>query len=268
MDSLQYSLISILNYGLGTQNSCTLPHNLDWKELMVMSQQHGVDAIVLDGIERLAEEGRANIDLTTKLSWIGAVAQQEQIYIKKKRVLADLSKIYAKHGIRMMVLKGLGLSLNYPKPEHRICNDIDIYLFGEQKRADRILKNEYKIEIDNSEHQHSIFYFHGVMIENHYNFLNIYAHLSSRKIEKKLKVLSSAGLQGANIEGQTVYFPSADFNALFILRHTASHFAGSAMNIRQVIDWGLFVKKHHDEIDWNMLLPFIKDMNMDKFYDA
>lgn len=40
------------------------------------------------------------------------------------------------------------------------------------------------------------------------------------------------------------------------------------MNIRQVIDWGLFVKKHHNEVDWNALLPFIKELNMDKFYDA
>lgn len=36
----------------------------------------------------------------------------------------------------MMVLKGYGLSLNYLKPSHRPCGDIDIWLFGKQKEAD------------------------------------------------------------------------------------------------------------------------------------
>lgn len=130
------------------------------------------------------------------------------------------------------------------------------------------MNQELGIKIDNSEHQHSIFVYQGETVENHYDFLNVYAHLSSRKIEKRLKELATKATPFKMKNGAEVWLPPADFNALFILRHTASHFAGSAMNIRQIIDWGLFVKNHHDEVDWNSLLPLVKELNMHHFYDA
>lgn len=263
----QQALASLLSLGLGNKRCREIPAQVDWEQVMLLSQKHGVESIVLDGIERCQkEEGRGKIQIRQDilLQWIGVASQQEQIYQKQKTLIKDLADFYAKHGIRMMVLKGIGLSLNYPKPEHRNCSDLDLYLFGEQKRADKLLYDKTGIEIDNSHHHHSVFNYKGLSVENHYDFLNVYSHPSSRKIEKRLKKLANTNLTN----NTNIYLPSADFNALFILRHTAAHFAGSAMNIRQVIDWGLFVKKHHDEVDWYALLPFIKELNMDKFYDA
>lgn len=122
-------------------------------------------------------------------------------------------------------------------------------MFGEQQRADRLLHEKQDIKIDNSHHHHSVFNYKGLTVENHYDFLNIYAHLSSRIIEKRLKELAENAVPLKMKDGTEVWLPSADFNALFILRHTAAHFAGSAMIIRQIIDWGMFVQKHHDEVN-------------------
>ena len=267
MEKEQQILVSLLSLGLGNKECCEIPVQMDWEQVMLLSQMHGVESIVLDGIERSRKnDGRGKIQIPQEilLQWIGVASQQEQIYQKQKTLIKELADFYAKYSIRMMVLKGWGLSLNYPKPEHRNCSDLDIYLFGEQKKADKLLHDELGIEIDNSHHHHSVFNYKGLSVENHYDFLNVYSHLSSRKIEKRLKDFANTNLTN----NTNIYLPSADFNVLFILRHTAAHFAGSAMNIRQILDWGLFVKRYHNVIDWDSLLPFIKEMNMHQFYDA
>ncbi len=269
MANEQSVLFQLLQYGLGNSGQCNIPHDIDWQEVLAQSQKHGVDTIVLDGIQRCYNNNNAvEIESSVKFKWLGCEQQQEQIYAKHEKIIGDLARFYAKHNIRMMVLKGWGLSLNYPIPCHRACSDLDIYLFGEQKKADKLLSDELGIKIDNTHHHHSVFVFKGLSVENHYDFINIYSHLSSRKIEKWLKKLAAKAIPFKMKDSTEIWLPSADFNALFILRHTASHFAGCAMNIRQVIDWGLFVKNHHDEVNWNTLLPLIKDLNMHYFYDA
>lgn len=89
----------------------------------------------------------------------------------------------------MMVLKGYACSLNWPKPEHRPCGDIDIWLFGQQKEADKALSKEKGIEIDKSHHHHTVFYWGEFMVENHYDFINVHQNKTNAKLEKVLKEL-------------------------------------------------------------------------------
>lgn len=86
-----------------------------------------------------------------------------------------------------MVLKGYACSLDWPKPEHRPCGDIDIWLFGKQKESDSLLDKELGINIDSSEHHHTVFYWRGFMMENHYDFIEVHHHSSSPILEKILK---------------------------------------------------------------------------------
>lgn len=69
------------------------------------------------------------------------------------------------------------------------------------------------------------------------------------------------------MEYDGIALPSADFNALFLLRHCASHFAATEMTLRQVLDWGLFMEKKHKAINWEEYLPFIKREEMFRFYN-
>lgn len=196
------------------------------------------------------------------LDWIGCVNQIEKQYLHNENTMNALAAFYRKYGFKMMVLKGYGLSLNYPVSSQRPSGDIDIYLFGEQKKADELLHSELGIEIDNSHHHHTVFAFQGEMVENHYDFLNIHARRSNKRIEAKLKGLS---LQSVEIDG--IYYPSVMFNAIYLLRHCAAHFASTVMNIRQILDWGLFLKKYHQKINWDEYLPYIKQEGMYRFYN-
>lgn len=91
------------------------------------------------------------------------------------------------------------------------------------------------------------------MVENHYDFLNIHAHLSNRIIEERLQQLTTQPMEQITIEdGENkaiAYLPSPDFHALFMLRHSASHFAAERIVIRHLLDWRYFVEKYAEQID-------------------
>lgn len=62
--------------------------------------------------------------------------------------MTDLARLYANNGIRMMVVKGYGLSLDWPVPNHRPVGDLDIYNFGKWKEADVLVAKECCIKED------------------------------------------------------------------------------------------------------------------------
>ena len=264
-------LIQTIRSGLGLPIMPIGASHPDWAKIYRMAAQQGVAAIAWDGVQRYLRErnitSEQGIDKGTKLQWALAVEQTEKRYAKQVKAIVKLADIYAEHGIKILILKGYGLSLMYPVPEHRRCSDVDIWLFGEQQRADDILRKELGINIDEGRHHHTVFFVDGVMIENHYDFLNIHSHHSNRDIEARLRELT-AEPESITIEGRTLYRPNANCHALFLLRHAASHFAAVEIVLRHIIDWAMFVKHNHASIDWPWLREVCRKHNMELFLDA
>lgn len=259
--------------------------NTDWLSLYSLSATHNVAAITWDYFQQAIGEGVISQEqLPTKMQkiqWVLAVEQVENKYAHQKQVIVKLARLFAEHNIKMMILKGYGLSLNYPVPNHRPCSDVDIWLFEErqmsdgtikrcsaQQSADRLLQEHLNIVIDDTKHHHTVFYVDGVMVENHYDFLNIHAHLSNRTIEQRLQQLAQQPMEQVLVDGQTVYLPSPDFNALFLLRHSAAHFAAERIVIRHLLDWRYFVEKYAQQIDWKALDEIATQTNMHRFLNC
>ncbi len=230
--------------------------------------QQGIAAFVYDGLQKAVEAGTISNDSISreiKMNLFSHTMQVEKMYHKHEKVIRELAKFYAEHGIKMMVLKGYGLSLLYPKPNHRPCGDIDIWLFGEQERADKLLHEEMGVTIDYGHQHHTVFSVGGVMIENHFEFVNVLSHRSNRDIELELRKTIKGGGLIRDERIDNVYYPPVNFNALFLLRHAAAHFAGSEIALRHVTDWAMFVKRYHKEIDWDWLVRFAKEQNILQF---
>lgn len=62
--------------------------------------------------------------------------------------------------------------------------------------------------------------------------------------------------------------PPANFNALFLLRHAASHFAATEIGMRHVADWAMFIEHSHNGIDWEALYVLARRMNMHRFLNC
>ena len=257
--------------GLG-HAGITIPNIVNWTELKALAEQHGLLGVVVDGIEEIRRKrlgGRCNLpDKLFLTQWIGEVIHEyEYRYEAYGHAIGEMAAFYNSHGYKMMVLKGYACSMDWPKPEHRPCGDIDIWLFGRQKDADAALVKEKGIRIDKSHHHHTVFGWGDFMVENHYDFINVHHHKSNAEIEKILKDLGSDDTHFVELNGEKVYLPSPNLHALFLLKHLMMHFAAEGIMLRQLVDWGFFVKAHTNEIDWPWLLDVLERFGMRNMYN-
>lgn len=261
--------LALVRLGIGNAATTMLPYRIDWDEIEALAKQQGLLGVIYDGVVcHTNSTDSTNLwPLTTKLRWIGEVAQEYELrYALYKKAVADLEDWYQAHGYRMMLLKGLACGQDWPRPEHRSYGDIDIYLFGKYKEADEALRQAQgpEFKIDRSHHHHTVFKWQGFTVENHYDFVNVHVHRSSRELEHIFKGLANTDC--TNITD--VCLPSANLHALFLVRHMVSHFSGARMSLRQVLDWGFFVKAHGKEVDWPWLISVLEKYHMKAFFDC
>jgi hypothetical protein len=271
--------LSLVRLGISHQPASsfksTVPSEFDWSALKALAEQHGLSAVVLDGLNEVNSNSQlSGLNSQFKLSWIGEVMQNYDLrYVQYEKAIGSLAGWYNQHGYKMMVLKGYACSLDWPRPEHRPCGDIDLWLFGQQSEADADLglwlKDQgLKTKIDTGHHHHTVFEWDGFMVENHYDFLNVHHHKSNVELESILKDLGKDDSHFVELNGEKVYLPSANLHALFLLRHSMSNFASSGFQLRQLLDWAFFVEKHSREIDWNWLDSQLEHFGMKKLYDV
>ena len=250
---LQKSFLSLVRLGIG-QSDNEFTSVEDWSALQALAMEQGLYAIVLDGIEKLPESSRP--PQVTLLEWIGEVLQSyDYAYEQYCKTIAEMAGFYNSHGFKMMVLKGYACSLDWPKPEHRPCGDIDIWQFGKQKASDALLESlkvqgVQKFKIDRSHHHHTIFSWGDFTVENHYDFINIHHLKGNVQLEKIFKGLGQDESHYVELNNEKVYLPSSNLHALFLLKHMIAHFVGERITLRQLLDWAFFIKNHGKEIDW------------------
>ena len=287
-------LLKLIALGLGHAVDGGISAQSDWEAVFQQALSHGLDAVAFDGLHCLYEGDSGSDEKLDEMlgdlryEWFGFTLQCEQDYADYLQTLHDLITFYNTEGIPVLLLKGYGLSLDYPVPSHRPMGDIDLYLFGRQAEADRLIMEKWGIRPDLSHHDHSVVRFRKRLVENHYDLINVHAHRSSHRLEPLLKELATRNpcphllqvsrlqdpsdrnepKKSAGTDAAQVLLPGADFNALFLLRHAASHFAATGINLRQLLDWLLFVEHHSNECDWDALYAVLRRENMQRFANS
>ena len=258
-------LLSLIRLGVGHYAE-PLPLYVNWISIQSLALQQGLYAIALDGIEKLPENIRPKQELL--LEWIGEVLQSyEYCYDAYKKTIAEMAGFYNSHGYKMMILKGYVCSLDWPKPEHRPCGDIDIWQFGDYKSADSCVAKEKRVEIDSSHHHHTVFEWGEFTVENHYDFVNVHANRTNAQLEVIFKELGKDETHFIELHGERVYLPSSNLHALFLLRHAIIEFAATGLNLRQLLDWAFFWEKHGKEVDEKWLAGLLEKYHMTTFFN-
>lgn len=261
LDKHTTSLLYLVRLGLEGNFEDRNLAEANWDSLYKLSVKHGVIAIVVDGLQRLYEYHPDNISIAVDKQirlqmYAQAMAVERQYHLYQEKLI-NLLLFYQKHGLKTMLLKGYGLSLNYPKPNHRPPGDIDVYHFGSGGMADDCLKKEFDITTKQNEDKHSTFLYKGISVENHAVFVNEECHPCLHSLEKFFEKDSQNAISYlfsciADTD-VTVYLPSVETNALFIPLHLAEHFVHGEASLRQVCDWYCFVKANHRNINWDFV---------------
>lgn len=240
-----------------------IPKGLDWRTVIEYARQQGLLALCFDALELIDAEQRPPKNIL--FEWMGQVVMYEKYYSKYKDAIRNLAAFYSEHSIKMLVLKGYGLSLDWPKPNHRPIGDIDIYLFNEWQRADILVYNKLGVKIEDGHEHHTIFNYMDFAVENHYDFINTKVMSYAVSLEKWFKQEANNAYVH-NLSETIVYLPSAQLNAIFLMRHLGSHFSGSEATLRQILDWAFFIDNHSKEVDWDNAVAMLKSIGIYKFF--
>jgi len=279
-------LLKLLRLSLGTEPMKyfgepikAFPEEIDWKEVIRLSYEHKVSALAVDGLKasnynpyKGLDEMQSHSLKVQLVPWIDDVINTENSYIYYVNVLTTLCQIYADNGLKTIILKGYGLSLNYAIPSHRGVGDIDIFIIDEEgkqaaRRGDRIMEEMMGLEVIKLNHEHhSHFVFKGIDIENHYELRspfrnNINDMLFVDELRKQLEVKSEYEMYNNDI-----LLPTPTFNALLLIRHMFGDLRRGALIIRELCDWVTFKSNHYNDVDWNYVQSQVSKAGLLPFY--
>lgn len=243
----------------------------EWAEVLKMASSQGVLPIIIQNLNGASSKSGTPLIRKQLLQWIGATIQNEQNYNMRFYVMKELAKLLGKAGIDIMFLKGASLAQLYPNPMWRVFSDVDYYLFGESERGIQILA-EYGIKNSDYYHHHTQASFNGILIENHYDFVERINHKCDLMLDDSLKEL--AANEGHSLKAEflgeginNAYIMTPTMNAIFLMRHMSAHFVSESVPIRMLYDWALFLKKYAGEVDWNYVMPLYEASGMIKFVE-
>lgn len=274
MNNTHEILFALTRAGLGNGGEWPqTAREIDWSEVIRLAAAQGVLAIAWDGLQALIAQkmipDNEQPSREVLLRWLANVDSIEKSYARQKAAIHKLASFYNRNGFEVMLLKGYGLSLCYPTPEHRPCGDIDIWLYGRQQEADALLHKTHGVKINEDKHHHTTFTVNGILVENHYDFINVHSHASNVELEHELKELAGdPQREKIEIDGAQITLPSSDFNALFLLKHSAAHFAAIEVGLRHICDWAMFVRAYGAKVDWARLNRTAERFNMHRFLSA
>ncbi len=262
MENSRYVLLKLVRMAMGWEYDFALPPDVDWSEVVRMSQEQGVTAILIDGYGVYCKEnpGAQNFlslpeynDL--KFQVLGQVQMTENNYYRHLAALTELSDILSKKEIPFMIMKGFACGQYYPNPKHRPCGDIDIYP-GEEFTESNETLNAAGINVDPYYYRHSASMIKGVMIENHKLLCDLRGpRHQTQLLEKQLEDEGEKSIvEGKNVSIDNVLikgakYPTANFNALFLPWHVSAHCMFERVTIRHLLDWALFLVHEGKEID-------------------
>ncbi len=226
-------------------------------------------AFIFDGLQKMVEVGALPADAVSrevKMKLFSHTMQVEKLCKAQYAKAAELANIYAEHGIRTVVLKGIAVGTCYPNPWHRPCGDLDCFLMGEYEQGNKIVKR-LGMAVDEHSYKHSEFGYKGLQVENHQFCTAVSGSRRAKRFERLLQSLLTE--EGTTQIGKTyLENPSPMFNALFLAHHALGHFLTEGIALRHLCDWAMLLHKQGDKIDWTQFTKYADEFGLKKFADA
>lgn len=232
----------------------------DWEFFYALSKRQGVVAIIFEAIKSVPKEMAPPKAIT--LRWISHALSIEDQMKKKESVAIEFAEELSKRYIQTTVLKGLAYASYYPNPYHRESGDLDCYLMGKKEEGDKVTV-EIGGKMEEAGYKHSHLYYKGLTIENH-NYLTSFDNTRlGIRTEQLLQKLISEGCRP--IGDTQLQNPSADFDALFLIKHAQRHFIKEGICVRHLLDWAFFLKAESQNVNWNKVIPMMKECRILEF---
>jgi len=255
------------------QNNAALPAGsiqVNWDGIISLAARQGVLGVSIDGFARGGRNTKmlSALPKAQQIRWELSVKSQEARNKRQREAIKELVALFKENGMEMLLLKGIGLSENYPLPSHRECGDIDIYLYGDYEKGNQILE-ALGIVVDKQGTKHDNFFFKGIPVENHKTFLDLTSGKINQRLEEHLhKILQEQGFDTIRIDDTEVRIPTPDFTAIFLTRHDITHFIASGLVLRYLCDLGLFFTRNASSINFSQFFKILEETSQLGLFSA
>lgn len=210
----------------------------EWEAVYDLASWQGLTALAGEGLSFLNQESLPPKEFL--LQWIGQTMVQKQMYAQQRELVDNLCQIWRDAGIHCVELKGNSIGKLYHIPESRYACDFDCML-SDYEGGNKVVES-LGVKVNRDFYKNSSFTWKGLYVENHQFCTPVRGNKAMKRLERKLREL---------LEGCQEY-PSADFNALFLMEHAWAHFFENALTLKQLCDWAVFRKSCGIDVDWQL----------------
>lgn len=270
-------LLGLIQSGVIGDIGTSVPDYLDWNLLIEEAGRQNVSVIASDGLQKLYDAGVYSElgdkeERRTKAKWFSKTMRYEQRYADQLAAAKKMGEWFASEGIQTVVLKGFTVSDCYPIPSHRYSADLDCFLIkdGEHFTAFELgnqLIEKHGLQVKRKYYKNSSFNLDGLFVENHKYCTPFRGNKTLRRLEQLLQEMIIKGPL-TEFKGTGLLMPPVLASALFLTEHAYSHFLHEGLNLRHILDWAMFKKKHGYDMDWGAFEKYVDEFGFRRFYDA
>lgn len=238
-----------------------------WKSLLELSKEQCVFGILADVLATF--KGNVEVSRDVLLIWIGLVMKLEQRNIKMNRMVISLFGKMRSLGLHPVLMKGQAFAQNYPNPLHRVCGDIDLY-FKQQddckKAIDWAIRvGGYAHQGNESawEHKHFAINLKGFEVELHYQMCRFENHRLQKRLQNIIDHEFAVNEPYyVRIEGEEIETVPPTLSVLHQLMHISRHLLEAGVGIRQICDLAVYIDRHCDEINADVLRRYVEELQL------
>ena len=270
-------LLDLIRASVLGDTGFVVPESVDWTLLIEEASRQNVSVIASDGLQKLYDAGVYSVsgdkeERRTKARWFAKTMKYEMRYADQLSSAKKMGMWFAAAGIQTVVLKGFTISECYPIPSHRYSADLDCFLIkdGEHLEAYELgnqVIEKHGLQVEREFYKNSSFDLAGLFVENHKFCTPFRGNEMLRRLERLLQEMI---LRGHLTEfGDTgLLMPPVLASALFLTEHAYSHFLHEGLNLRHILDWALFHRRHKSDVDWPQFERYVDEFGFRRFYDA
>lgn len=277
MTTEQEFLLDLVRASVVGRLGSAVPASVNWTALIEEADHQGVSVIASDGLQKLYDAGIYSVsgdkeERRTKAKWFAKTVKYEQRYANQLAAAKKMGEQFASAGVRTVILKGFTVSECYPIPSHRYSADLDCYLMKDGKHLDayelgnRVME-DHGLKVDRSFYKNSSFDFSCLHVENHKYCTPFRGNKTLHRFEQLLQSMIMSGPL-ALYEDTGLLAPPPLASALFLTEHAYSHFLHEGLNLRHILDWALFRRRHSSDVDWAAFDRYVDEFGFRPFHEA
>ena len=265
MDIIARNFFRLLRAGVfGEEEEIEPMSAWKWRRVYQYSIMHELPALIYDGIVKCRDQFFLQIPDDLASTWKETAEKMASEYTKKTAALHEIYTILNQQQLRPILMSEVKEALLYDHPQHRACQNIAFFFPYQTQgnKADKWARDNCTI-INDNDSQMLTYEWKGLTIEHRHRLHTLtnklLNHTLSNIIEKEFRENEPSYIKMGQAR---IEVTSNTLNMLLILLRIAQNILSNGISIKYITDFGVFLRKEGDKVDYVKLQEWIDRLHM------